>query len=345
MADDSVPRTLDHTRLRYASTTIQRPVGWLNDPPTGLQSEGTDHMLMVRWNISKGWADPEIVPYGPLPIWPTASCINYATQCFEGMKVYRGHDDKLRLFRPEKNCRRLNKSAVQVSLPTFDTLELGRLIEALLALDCPRWLPPGTCRGKALYVRPAMIADGPQIGVKLPEDVLLFVIAVPWPEIPTSLVENGLELITSRTDTVRAWPGGFGSSKIGANYGPTFITLGEARAQGFDQVLWLLGEEAAITEGGASNFFAVWKNATGGIELITAPLEEKVILPGVTRDSVLALARERLSDGRHTSSHPPVHAIERRFFMSELESAFEEGRLIEMFVTGTAVSDIYNVPA
>ena len=92
---------------------------------------------MVTWTDTEGWHKPEIKPYGPLTMMPIASCLHYATQCFEGMKVYRGYDGKLRLFRPDKNCNRLNMSSARVSLPTFDPKELEKLIKALMTLDGP----------------------------------------------------------------------------------------------------------------------------------------------------------------------------------------------------------------
>lgn len=332
---------LDFTRLRIRRSQNLRPVSWLDDPPTGFQSSGTDHMLTVRWNAKKGWADPEIAPYDDIKLPPTASCLHYATQCYEGLKVYRGHDGILRLFRPDRNCERLRTSAARVSLPTFEPTELKRLIIALLAIDGPRWLPASTCRGKSLYVRPAMIADAPEIGVRLPGEALLFVIIVPWPELGPSVLADGLRLITSRTDSIRAWPGGFGSVKIGANYGPSFVSLGEARSQGFDQVLWLFGEKSTVTEAGASNFFVIWRTPEGAEQLITAPLDDKIILPGVTRDSILSLARERLvKDVAYNYSCNPLQILERQFHMAEIEAASRDGRLIEAFVSGTAVSKL-----
>lgn len=106
----------------------------------------------------------------------------------------------------------------------------------------------------------------------------------------------GLTILASKEDTVRAWPGDFGYAKVGANYGPSLIAQGEARERGFDQVLWLVGKECDVTEAGASNFFVMWRTRDGRTQLITAPLGDKVILDGVTRGSVLELARQRISE-------------------------------------------------
>ena len=140
----------------------------------------------------------------------------------------------------------------------------------------------------------------------------------------------GLKLLASKDDTVRAWPGGFGYAKVGANYGPSLIAQGEAKAKGFDQVLWLLGKDCNVTEAGASNFFVIWRTAgEGKLQLVTAPLDDKIILDGVTRRSVLELARERLGG--------KLEVVERNYTMSEVENAAEEGRLLEAFAAGTAV--------
>jgi branched-chain amino acid aminotransferase len=144
---------------------------------------------------------------------------------------------------------------------------------------------------------------------------------------------KGLKLLASQ-DGVRAWPGGFGYAKVGANYGPSLMANGEARARGYDQVLWLL--DGVVTEAGASNFFVVWKSKGGKIQLVTAPLGGKIILDGVTRRSILQLARERLTDG--TSGLDPIEIVERNFTMDEVVETIKEGRMIEAFTAGTAVS-------
>jgi branched-chain amino acid aminotransferase len=144
---------------------------------------------------------------------------------------------------------------------------------------------------------------------------------------------QGLKLLAS-TDGVRAWPGGFGFAKVGANYGPSLMANGEARARGYDQVLWLLNGQ--VTEAGASNFFVMWKSREGKTQLVTAPLGDKIILDGVTRRSILQLTRERLSHGR--TGLDPVEIVERQFTMEDVVQAVNEGRILEAFAAGTAVS-------
>lgn len=335
---------LDSSKIHITRTTTPRKVPEINSAEVWSSKHCTDHMVTVTWTDDQGWHAPEITPYGPLTMMPTASCLHYATQCFEGMKVYRGFDGKLRLFRPDKNCGRLVSSSLRVALPSFSALELEKIIKAFMKLDGPRWLPksrPGTF----LYIRPAIIGNGEQLGVTAPSEVLLFIIAMPWPDLSTETAPGaapkppGLKLLASKGDT-RAWPGGFGFAKVGANYGPAFVAHMEGRKRGYDQILWLLNNEKEyeVTEAGASNFFVVWKTKEGKLELVTAPLDSKIILDGVTRRSVLELARERLVKGSKylTPEVGSIDVVERTYTMLEVEEALKEGRLVEAFLSGTA---------
>jgi len=142
---------------------------------------------------------------------------------------------------------------------------------------------------------------------------------------------TGLKLLASQNG-VRAWPGGFGFAKLGANYGPSLMATGEARARGYDQVLWLLNGQ--VTEAGASNFFVVWRTNEGQLQLVTAPLGDKIILDGVTRRSILQLARERLS--KSVGELAQLEVVERQFTMHDVVEAIKEGRMMEAFAAGTA---------
>lgn len=175
-----------------------------------------------------------------------------------------------------------------------------------------------------------MIGTNANLGVSAPKEATLFVIAT---FMPAFAQPTGLKLLASQ-EGVRAWPGGFGYAKLGANYGPSMMANSEARERGYDQVLWLLN--GLVTESGASNFFVVWKTKDGKTQLVTAPLDGKIILDGVTRRSILQLARERLTDG--SSGSDAVEVVERNFTMDELAEAAKEGRVIEAFAAGTAVS-------
>ncbi|EYE90452.1 branched-chain amino acid aminotransferase, cytosolic [Aspergillus ruber CBS 135680] len=328
----SITPDLDASTINFTPSTSLRPVPAIGSPEEKSHSYCTDHMVTVRWTVESGWQTPEVRPFENLSIPPTASCLHYATECFEGMKAYRGYDGKLRLFRPDCNGERLANSAVRTSLPGFAPGEVKKLVGRLLQIDGPRWLPKDQ-PGRYLYIRPTVIGNGTQLGVQAPKEALLFIIAVPWPDMSSK--PSGLKLLASTPDTIRAWPGGFGYAKLGANYGPSLAAHGVATGQGFDQVLWLFGGERQVTEAGASNFFIVWEGKDGKRELVTASLESQVILPGVTRRSVLELARERLASPSATGL-PPVDVVERPFTIGEVEEAWKEGRIIEAFVSGTA---------
>ncbi|KAI2640136.1 branched-chain-amino-acid aminotransferase [Xylaria nigripes] len=316
---------LDASKLTYTFTQNPREI-----PPPGVTEDNgnsicVDHMIVAKWSAKKGWDAPELKPYGPLSLMPTASVLHYATECFEGLKVYRGHDGKLRLFRPDRNAERMLMSSIRISLPSFPSKELEKLIIALLAVDGPKWLPrdrPGTF----MYVRPTMIGTQSQLGVQSPSEAMLFIIVSCMA--PMDSPPGGMKLHTSPNDMVRAWVGGFGYAKVGANYGPSLMATKEARARGFHQILWLYGKDGECTEAGASNFFVVWKTREGKTQLVTAPLDDRLILAGVTRDSVLALAKERLSD--------EVEVVERKYTIDEVMEASSEGRLVESFASGTA---------
>jgi branched-chain amino acid aminotransferase len=293
-------------------------------------------MVTVSWSSTTGWGVPELKAYGPFTLMPTASVLHYATECFEGMKAYRGFDGKLRLFRPDCNAERFLMSSTRIALPGFDPKEVEKLILAHMAVDGAKFLPKDQ-PGKFLYLRPTMIGTQAELGVQMPKEALLFIIATYMPEM--SEPKEGMKLLASQNDTVRAWPGGFGYAKVGANYGPSLLAAGEARSKGYDQILWLLGDDCKVTEAGASNFMVVVRNKeTGKAELVTAPLGDKIILDGVTRRSVLALARERLAEARKEGETEleAVDVVERTYTIQELVEASNEGRLIEAFACGTA---------
>lgn len=324
----SVYQELDASKLTYTFTKSPQEV-----PAAGITSFDncsicTDHMLVANWNSKTGWSAPEIKPYGPFSLMPTASVLHYATECFEGLKAYRGFDGKLRLFRPDCNSERLLMSSVRISLPAFPPAEVEKLIKAFMAVDGPKWLPRDR-PGSFIYLRPTLIGTQSQLGVQAPTQAMLFIIASYMPQMDSPA--GGMKLHTSPADMVRAWAGGFGYAKVGANYGPSLLATSEAKSRGFHQILWLYGEEGLCTEAGASNFFVLWKDKESGkTQLVTAPLGDKIILDGVTRRSVLQLVRERCAG--------EIEVVERKYTIDEVLEADAEGRLVESFASGTAVS-------
>lgn len=255
------------------------------------------------------------------------------------MKVYRGYDQKLRLFRPQLNCDRMIKSNERVCLPSFDSEELLAIIADFLATECPRWLPES---GSNLYVRPAMVGSGSALGIQKPPEALFFLFAALFPQ-PTGLPSPGMRLLASDPEFIRAWPGGFGSSKVGASYGPAMVAQAKARQNNCGQTLWLYGDEELVTEAGASNFFLIWKRkGSEDLELVTSPLDTELILDGIHRRSVLELARKRLdaTSSQLPANLLPLKTLERPLTMTEIVEAHRESRLIEAFVSGTAVSTL-----
>ncbi|XP_074995173.1 branched-chain-amino-acid aminotransferase, mitochondrial-like isoform X2 [Calonectris borealis] len=251
--------------------------------PQGLQFGRvfTDHMLSVEWSRAGGWGRPRIRPFQDLRLHPACSALHYAVELFEGMKAFRGADDKIRLFRPELNMQRMERSAQRVCLP-------------------------------------------PSLGVAPPGQALLFVILCPvGPYFPGGHF-SPVGLLADPSHT-RAWPGGAGHCKLGGNYGPTIALQRAAQARGCQQVLWLHGPERLLTEVGTMNLFVFWHREDGELELVTPPLDG-LILPGVTRQSLLELAREWGEFGVREGPLP----------MGTVLAALAQGRLREMFGSGTA---------
>lgn len=135
-------KSLDASTLTLLKATSLRPVPEPGSPELWAQNICCDHMVTCRWTAEVGWEAPKLKPFENLSISPIASCLHYATQCFEGMKAYRGYDGQLRLFRPKLNAQRLANSALRIALPTFDCDELIKLIEALMRVDGPSEFSP-----------------------------------------------------------------------------------------------------------------------------------------------------------------------------------------------------------
>jgi len=280
----------------------------------------TDHMLVCEWDVTNGWAAPVIKPYGPLSLEPSCSVFHYALECFEGMKAYRDvNTNKVRLFRPMMNAQRLLRSGIRVGLPEFDPEQLIELIKKLVLIE-KDWIPDGF--GYSLYIRPTFISTQPTVGVTFPTKAMLFVILSPvGPYYATGF--HPVSLLCSDGKYCRAWPGGSGNTKVGGNYAITIAPGKEAVDRGYNQVLWLFDDYC--TEVGTMNFLVLWINEQGEKELITAPLDG-CILPGVTRDSILNLAR----------GFGDVKVSERPYKITEVIKAIEEDRILEVFGSGTA---------
>ncbi|MHB9096959.1 MAG: branched-chain amino acid aminotransferase [Syntrophales bacterium] len=275
----------------------------------------SDHFFTMTYHTGRGWHDPLIEPYRPLQLDPTAMCLHYAQEIFEGMKAYRGKGGAIFLFRPMDNIRRMNVSAERLCMPQVDEELFLEALKRLTIIE-KEWIPHGS--GTSLYIRPTMIATEAALGVHPAHEYLFFIIAGPvgayYPEGfgPTKI------FVTEKYS--RSAPGGTGACKAGGNYAATLYAGEIAAKMGYTQVLWLDAvERKYVEEVGTSNMFFMI-----GEELITAPLKG-TILPGITRDSVIQLAK---SWG--------VKVAERRLSMDEIMAAIADGTLREAFASGTA---------
>ena len=275
----------------------------------------TDHMFTMRYRQDKGWYDPVLGPYGPLSLDPTAQCLHYGQEIFEGMKAYRGEDESIYLFRPDANAKRMNVSARRLCMAELDETFFVEAVKQLVLIDRD-WIP--RTKGASLYIRPAMIATEAALGVHPANEFLFFVIVGPvgayYPE-----GFNPTKIYVSE-DYVRSAPGGTGACKAGGNYAASLYAMQLASGMGYTQVLWLDAvERRFVEEVGTSNIFFLI-----GDELVTPPLGG-TILPGVTRDSILELTRSWGMD-----------VVERRIDINEVTDAATNGTLKEVFASGTA---------
>ncbi|KAH7912565.1 aminotransferase [Hygrophoropsis aurantiaca] len=291
----------------------------------------TDHMLRIPWTATAGWGAPSIEPYGTINLTPSATVLHYAQSLFEGLKAYRHTDGTVTMFRPDMNMKRMNTSAQRLALPAFNGDALIEMIKALVNID-REWIPKEP--GHSLYIRPTMIGTNGALGVQPPNEALLFVICSPvGPYYPRGFKPVPLY---GTTEYIRAAPGGTGAFKLAANYAPGVVAQKSAAKAGYVQNLWLHGPEHYLTEVGTMNLFVALKGEDGVAELVTPPLDG-MILPGVTRDSVLALARNHVSGIKKLPGLPDQLKIsERLIHMGEVIQANNAGRLIELFGTGTA---------
>jgi branched-chain amino acid aminotransferase len=315
--------TFKHEGIEVSLTQDPRPKTRVEDLTFG--AEYSDHMLSVNWTKIDGWDTPKIVPYGNLSLSPALSALHYSTECFEGMKAFKGVDGRVRLFRPMENMKRLSRSAVAASLPEFDKEGFLECIKDIVRVDSD-WVPQPTktIKHPSLYIRPTFIGTEPFLGVREPHSALLYCITSPvGPYFKTGTFQP----VSLYADPafIRAWPGGVGESKMGGNYGPTIRIQRIAEAKGYAQVLWLFGENHELTEVGTMNIFVHWINEDGDPEIATPPLCG-TILPGVTRMSLLELAA---TWGSHK-------VVERTITMDDVRKAVKENRLKEMFGAGTA---------
>ncbi|GAB3127948.1 branched-chain amino acid aminotransferase [Tsukamurella serpentis] len=280
----------------------------------------TDHMVSLRWSEDSGWHDAEVLPYGPITLQPSASVLHYAQEIFEGLKAYRQPDGTVATFRPEANAARFQRSAERLAIPPLPEDVFVEALEQLVAVD-GEWVPAAGGE-EALYFRPFIFADEQTLGVKPANSYRFLVIASP----AGAYFAGGVKPVSvwlSR-EYVRAVPGGTGFAKCGGNYAASLVAQAQAAQQGCDQVVWLDAiDHEAIEEMGGMNLFFVL--GSGSNATIVTPELTGSLLPGVTRDSLLQLARDA---GLATE--------ERRITVTELTEGVASGAITEVFACGTA---------
>ncbi len=271
----------------------------------------SDHMFECDYKDGK-WQTPTIKPYGPLLISPGAKVFHYGQAVFEGMKAFKDEAGDVFLFRPEKNFERINKSSKRMAIPEFPKNFFFEGLNTLLDLD-KEWVRPGA--DSSLYIRPFVIAT--QVGVSAsPANEYKFMILMS----PVQAYYNKDVKVIIAQEYSRSADGGVGAAKAAGNYGAQFYPTNLAKEKGYDQVIWTdSNEHKYLEEAGTMNvFFRI--NDT----LITAPTSDR-ILDGVTRDSVLAIAKR---DGIKTDV--------KKLTVDELLAAYKDGSLKEIFGSGTA---------
>ena len=274
----------------------------------------TDHMLEVDFEDGE-WKTVSIRPYEPLLLAPSLAVLHYGQAIFEGIKAYKNPEGEAFIFRPYDNFRRFNKSAERMQMPLVPEEIFIDGMRQLVSLD-KDWIPAR--EDHSLYIRPFMISTDEMIGVK-PSDHYKFMIILS----PTGPYYTAPMRIYVEEQYVRAAPGGVGFSKNAGNYGAAMYPTAEAKKKGFDQVLWMdANEHKYVQECGAMNIFFIIGN-----KAITPSLEEGTILAGVTRDSVIAVLEEM-----------GLIVEERKLSIDEIAAAYKEGKLHEVFGTGTAAT-------
>ncbi|MFD7898219.1 branched-chain amino acid aminotransferase [Streptomyces sp. NPDC059743] len=282
----------------------------------------TDHMVTIRWTEERGWHDGRLVPYGPLSLAPATNVLHYAQEIFEGLKAYRRPDGTVATFRPDANARRFQASARRLAMPTLPVETFIEACDVLVRQD-KAWVPAHGGE-KSLYLRPFMIATEIGLGVRPANEYLFVVIASP----AGAYFPSGVKPISIwlSEDRVRAVPGGTGDAKTGGNYAASLLPQAEAAARGCDQVAYLDAvEHKWVEELGGMNLYFVYGGGAGGKPKIVTPILTGSLLAGITRDSLLELAK----DLGYESEEGSVS-------IDQWKADTENGTLTEVFACGTA---------
>ncbi|MBX2946993.1 MAG: branched-chain amino acid aminotransferase [Cyclobacteriaceae bacterium] len=273
----------------------------------------TDHMFMADYKDGE-WTNFRIIPYGHMPISPATPALHYGQAIFEGMKAYKGPDGEALVFRPQDNWKRMNISGERICMPSIPEELFMESLATLIDLD-RAWIPD--TEGSSLYIRPFMFSADEYIGIKPSDNFTFMIILCPVGSYYSTPVKVRIE-----THYTRAAQGGTGYAKAGGNYGAAIYPAKLAQAKGYHQLLWTDGKtHEYIEESGTMNVMFVIDDT-----LVTPALSDS-ILAGITRDSVLTMAR---SWG--------MKVEERKVSVNELIEAIDAGRLKEAFGAGTAAT-------
>jgi len=286
-----------------------------DDAKLGFGSNFTDHMFNMDYNPQDGWHNPRIEPYASIDMDPATMVLHYGQAVFEGLKAFRTESGAIQLFRPKDNFKRMNNSSRLICIPDIDEAFALDALKQLLVVE-KNWVP--SAPETSLYIRPTIIAMDPFLGVRASHTYRFFIILSP---VGAYYAEgfNPIKIWVSKNH-VRAVRGGVGEAKTPGNYAASLYAADQAHEQGYTQVLWLDGiEQQYIEEVGAMNIFFVIDD-----ELIT-PMLSGSILSGITRDTVIALAKMW-----------NLKVAERKISIAEVMDANASGKLKEIFGSGTA---------
>ncbi|MCE3282286.1 MAG: branched-chain amino acid aminotransferase [Chitinophagaceae bacterium] len=281
----------------------------LSDP--GFGKYMSDHMFTCKF-IDGEWMAAQVIPFGDMLISPAALALHYGQSVFEGMKAFRMQDGRINIFRLEKHWERLNSSLHRMCMPKIPKELFTGSLRQLVDID-RNWVPMKA--DTALYLRPFVFASEAKMGVKVSEEYTFVIITGPVEIIYAKPIRVKVE-----REFIRAAKGGTGYAKCSGNYGAAFYPTQQAKAQGYDQVLWTdATEHQYIEESGMMNVMFIIND-----KLITPALSDS-ILDGVTRDSLIVLAREM-----------GLQVEERKIGVDELKLAFLNKTITEAFGAGTA---------
>ena len=308
-----------HQKIAFSCSPTSKPVGadvradMLKDP--GFGRIFTDHMVTIRWTHDRGWHDAKVRAREPISLDPAAAVLHYGQEIFEGLKAYRRDDGNIVLFRPDQNARRFQVSAARMAMPELPEPIFLQAVDELVKIDSA-WIPGDE---GSLYLRPFMFATEAFLGVRPSHEYLFVLIA----SSVGSYFKGGAKAVTVWLSDryTRSAEGGTGAVKCGGNYAASLLAQAEAIEHGCDQVVFLdAAEHRWVEELGGMNVFFVLDDGS----LITPPLSG-TILAGITRDSIITLAR---GEGRTVR--------EERYSIEQWRADAASGKLREAFACGTA---------